>query len=74
MKQLSRPSVDGQKAERALKKAVARVMDDNRRLGYSVAVMHHNKAVIVSPDTAVKVARETPESYQAKPSARRKAR
>ncbi|MEI7881075.1 MAG: hypothetical protein WCI95_09395 [bacterium] len=63
MKTLSKPSSDGLKAERALKNAVARMADENRRLGHPVAVMLHDKAVLISTDAAMKVVHERPSEY-----------
>jgi len=64
MKTLFRPSVAGRRAERALKKAVARVMDENRRLGLPVAVMRKGKAVLISADEALGVVREERATYK----------
>ena len=58
MKTLSRPSVAGRKAECALKTAVARVMDENRRIGLPVVVMRGGKAVLIPADEALRVLRE----------------
>lgn len=66
MKTLSHPSAEGRKAERALKKAVARVMDENRRLGLPVAVMRKGKAVLIPADEALGVVREERATYKVK--------
>lgn len=66
MRTLSTPSREGVKAERALKKAVARVMEENRRLGIPVAVMRKGKAVSVSAEEALRVVREERATYKVK--------
>jgi len=66
MKTLSRPSIEGRKAERALKTAVARVMDENRRLGLPVAVMRGGKAVLIPADEALGMVREDRATYKSK--------
>ncbi len=67
MKTLSTPSRAGVQAERALKKAVARVLEENRRLGFPVAVMRKGKAVSVSTAEALRVVREERATYTVKP-------
>ena len=42
------PSKEGVKAEKALKMAVAGVIEEHRRLGLPIAVMRNGKAVFVS--------------------------
>ncbi len=64
MKELSRPSREGAQAERALKKAVARVLDENRRLGIPVAVMRKGRAVSIPAEEALKAVREEQTEYR----------
>lgn len=64
MRTLSTPSREGVKAERALKKAVARVMEENRRLGIPVAVMRKGKAVTIPADEALGEVREERANYK----------
>jgi len=45
---LNSPSKEGLKAEKALKMAVAGVIEEHRRLGLPIAVMRNGKAVFVS--------------------------
>ena len=66
MKTLSRPSREGLRAERALKKAVARVIEGNRRLGIPVAVMRNGKAVSIPAEEALCAVREERGSYGVK--------
>ena len=51
------PIVEGRKAERALKRAVARVMAENEKLGIPVAVMKNNRAVLIPVAEALKIKR-----------------
>ncbi len=48
MKALPKPTKHGLKAEKALKMAVAGVIEEHRRLGLPIAVMKDGKAVYVS--------------------------
>jgi hypothetical protein len=66
MKTLTRPSREGAKAERALKKAVARVIEENRRLDIPVAVMRNGRAVSITADEALRAIRETGPAYGTK--------
>ena len=66
MKTLSTPSRAGVRAERALQKAVARVLEENRRLGLPVAVMRKGRAVSVSAEEALRVVREERATYTIK--------
>lgn len=66
MRTLSTPSCEGVKAERALKKAVARVIEENRRLGIPVAVMRKGRAVSVSAEEALRFVREERAPYTVK--------
>jgi hypothetical protein len=61
-----RPTIEGRKAERVLRKAVARVIEENRKLGLPVAVMKDGKAVLVSADKAVAAVRESHGTYSAR--------
>jgi Lhr-like helicase len=66
MKTLFTPSLEGRKAERALQKAVARVLEENRRLGIPVAVMRKGKAVSIPAEEAMRAVREERAAYGAK--------
>ena len=66
MKTLTTPSREGRRAERALKKAVARVIEENRRLGIPVAVMYKGKAISVSADEALRAVHEERGTYNTK--------
>ncbi len=57
MKTKVKPSLEGLKAERALKRAVARVMRENQKLGIPVAVMKNNRAVLLPVSEALKIKR-----------------
>lgn len=52
MKRLCRPSPEGRRAEKAFQRAVARVVEENRRLGIPVAIMRNGKAVFIRPRSA----------------------
>ena len=52
MKSLSKPSSAGRRAEKAFQRAVARVVEENRRLGIPIAVMRNGKAVFIRPRAA----------------------
>ncbi len=47
MKAMGRPTPEGRRAEKAFQRAVARVIEENRRLGIPIAVMKDGKAVLV---------------------------
>ncbi|MBI4243900.1 MAG: hypothetical protein HY606_07410 [Planctomycetes bacterium] len=47
MKTKLKPSRDGQKAEMALREAVADLIDESRKLGHSLVVMRNGKAVLI---------------------------
>lgn len=66
MKTLSRPSRDGVRAERALKKAVARVIEENRRLNIPVAVIRNGRAVSIPAEDALKAVHEERATYATK--------
>ena len=66
MKKLSRPSRDGARAERALKKAVARVIEENRRLDIPVAVIRNGRAVSIPAEEALMAVREERAAYTTK--------
>lgn len=59
----NKPTVEGRKAERVLRKAVARVIEENRKLGLPVAVMKDGKAVLISAEKAVAAVRESHGTY-----------
>ena len=54
-----KPTVEGRKAERVLREAVARVIEENRKLGLPVAVMKNGKAVLIPAEKAMAAVRET---------------
>jgi hypothetical protein len=60
---LSKPTQEGRKAEMVFRKAVARVIEKNRRLGLPIAVMWNGKAVLMAPDKAVSAVRESRAVY-----------
>jgi len=53
-----KPTVEGRKAERILRIAVAKVIEDSRRLGRPVAVMQNGKAALISAKKAISEARK----------------
>ncbi len=59
----SKPTVEGRKAERVLREAVSKVMEQSRKLGRPVAVMKDGKAVLISADRAVAAVRESRRAY-----------
>lgn len=52
MKVLSKPTQEGRKAEKVFRKAVAKVIEENRKLGFPVAVMRNGKAVLIPAENA----------------------
>lgn len=66
MKILSKPTHGGHQAEKVFRKAVAEVIEENRRLGLPIAVMRNGKAVLMAPDKAVSAVRESRAAYGAK--------
>lgn len=66
MKHLRKPSTEGLKAQRAMRRAVAKVVEENRKLGLPVAVMRNGKAVLVPADEALPTVREQRARYSAK--------
>ena len=58
MKAPARPTPEGRKAERALQRAVGRVIERNRRLGLPVAVMKNGRAVLIPVREALALARK----------------
>ena len=56
----------GREAEKALRRAVAGVIERNRRLGIPVAVMQDGKAVLIPAEQAVASVRERQENYKTK--------
>ena len=57
------PTSEGRKAEKALRKAVKRVIEENRRLGLPVAVMRNGKPVLIPAEQAIASIREIRSSY-----------
>ena len=57
MKRIPKPTAHGRKAEQSLKRAVATFIEESRRLGLPVAVMYNGKAVTVSVEEAIRLAR-----------------
>jgi len=49
MKKGQKPSKHGLLAEKSLKIAVAKVIEENRRLGLPVAVIRNGRAVLIKP-------------------------
>jgi len=66
MKPSSKPTREGKRAEGALKKAVADVIAEHKRLGVPIAVMKNGKAVYVQLDDKVSTARESKTAYRPK--------
>jgi hypothetical protein len=66
MKTSQKPSPEGRRAEKALKKAVAEAVEEHRRLGLPVAVMHKGKAVYVRAGEMAPAAREAKATYRKK--------
>lgn len=66
MKVSKKPSKEGLRAEKALKMAVAGVIEEHRRLGFPIAVMRNGKAVYVSVENKATTVRETKGTYRAK--------
>jgi DNA-directed RNA polymerase subunit K/omega len=58
-----RATVAGRRAEQLLRKAVAKVIEENRKLGLPVAVMKDGKAVLISAETALAAVRESHATY-----------
>lgn len=52
------PSKEGRRAEKALKMAVAGVIEEHRKLGLPIAVMRGDKAVYVSAEDQTTQVRE----------------
>lgn len=52
MKVLSKPTQEGRKAERVFRKAVARIIEENRKLGLPVAIMRNGRAVLIPAENA----------------------
>ena len=51
--------------EKALKEAVAEVVAEHRKTRKPMAVWHDGKAVLMSPDKAMSLVRESREAYNA---------
>ena len=62
----STPTSEGRKAEKALRKAVKRVIEENRRLGLPVAVMRNGKPVLIPAEEARVSIRERRAPYASK--------
>lgn len=62
----STPTSEGRKAEKALKRAVKKVIEENRRLGLPVAVMRNGKPVLIPAEEARTSIRESRGSYTSK--------
>jgi hypothetical protein len=62
----STPTREGRKAEEALRKAVKRVIEENRRLGLPVAVMRNGNPVLIPAGEATTSVRESRGTYTAK--------
>lgn len=58
MKRKITATPEGRQAERALRRAVARMAERNRKLGIPVAVMKDGKAVLLPVDEALKITRK----------------
>ena len=66
MKISKKPTQEGRRAEKALKMAVAGVIEEHRRLGLPIAVMRNGKAVYVSAEDKVTTVREPKAAYRNK--------
>jgi len=62
----STPTSEGRKAEKALKRAVKKVVEENRRLGLPVAVMRNGKPVLIPAEEARVSIRERRAPYASK--------
>jgi hypothetical protein len=62
----STPTSEGRKAEKALKRAVKKVVEENRRLGLPVAVMRNGKPVLIPAGEARTSIRERRGPYKSK--------
>jgi len=62
----STPTSEGRKAEKALKRAVKKVVEENRRLGLPVAVMRNGKPVLIPAEEATTSIRESRGPYTSK--------
>ncbi|OGH56043.1 MAG: hypothetical protein A3G34_13245 [Candidatus Lindowbacteria bacterium RIFCSPLOWO2_12_FULL_62_27] len=59
-----RPTPIGKKAERALREAVAEVVEGHRRRNLPLAVMRNGKAVFVPPDKLILKPRRPRRSFR----------
>jgi len=66
MKTLNKPTKQGLKAEKVFRKAVDKVIEENRRLGLPIAVMRNGKAVLLPVEKAIPETREKPATYGGK--------
>jgi hypothetical protein len=62
----STPTSEGRKAEKALRKAVKKIIEENRRLGLPVAVMRNGKPVLIPAEEARTSTRESRGTNRAK--------
>lgn len=62
----STPTSEGRKAEKALKRAVKKVVEENRRLGLPVAVMRNGKPVLIPAEEVRISIRESRAPYTSK--------
>ena len=63
----AKPTLAGRKAEQSLRKAVAVVIEESRKLGLPVAVMRHGKAVLIPAEEAISQVREAAPACRTKP-------
>jgi hypothetical protein len=62
----STPTNEGRKAEKALRKAVKRVTEENRRLGLPVAVTRNGRPVLIPAKEVTTSIRESHGTYTSK--------
>ncbi len=62
----STPTSEGRKAEKALKRAVRKVIKENRRLGLPVAIMRNGKPVLIPAQEARTSIQESRSPYTSK--------
>ncbi|HUO57280.1 MAG TPA: hypothetical protein VMV05_03790 [bacterium] len=65
MKASKKPTLEGRRAEKALRMAVAGVVEEHRRLGLPIAVMREGRAVYVNADKKNGPIREPKTAYKA---------
>ncbi len=66
MKPTGKPSRKGRIAEKALKMAVKDAIEEHRRYGVPLAVMHNGKEILISPEKAAQMLKEKPAEYSRK--------